>query len=123
MCKEHVDEYGCTEEWCRDPEQQGGPEIHRLRSCAECHHKGYILTIVDRAPGDEIQRCDNCGIFSDDDKARLAFVTDLQFGETRAADIAVRLAGTDAASHRLDQMATAIGSAILGLPAPPKRGE
>ena len=55
----------------------------------EC--QGYGAFTVDRDPGDEIERCDECARFDDDDGARLQLVTDLEAGEPHAIAMVVQL--------------------------------
>ncbi|KKL92577.1 hypothetical protein LCGC14_1883290 [marine sediment metagenome] len=42
------------------------------RACIECLGLGWAVFQVDREPGEEIERCDNCEVFPDDDTAAAA---------------------------------------------------
>lgn len=59
------------------------------RCCEEC--QGYGLFTVDRPPFLELQRCDSCDRFKDDDEAAVQFTRDLEAGEPWAQDYAHEL--------------------------------
>lgn len=42
--------------------------------------QGYDVFTVDRDPGKELERCDDCARFVDDDAAAVQFVRDLEQG-------------------------------------------
>lgn len=42
--------------------------------------QGYDAFVVDRDPGMELERCDDCARFVDDDTAAVQFVRDLEKG-------------------------------------------
>ena len=56
---------------------------------------GWLLGIVDYDPGYVIQRCDDCGLFTDEDEARAAFLLDLEFEVWAAKQAGRRLLGLE----------------------------
>ena len=45
-------------------------EMKYARSCEECNDKGWIDTYNTNTNVQEIQRCDECKVFTSDDKAK-----------------------------------------------------
>lgn len=56
---------------------------------------GWVLSIVDRDPGYVVEKCDDCGLFSDDDEARAAYLLDLEFEVPQAKAAGRRLIGLE----------------------------